>query len=539
MNNINILDCTLRDGGYYNNWCFPRPLVEDYLTAAFKSGINLVEIGLRTLKKDGFKGPYAYSSDDHIRSLKYPHDLKLAVMINANEFCHLTKDQQETAVCSLFSVASESTISWVRIAAHLDEILTIYPTIKKLKSLGYNIGFNIMQASLHPESKLTEVISQLDKWDEIEVLYFADSLGNMREPDIKNIYGIFSSAWSKAIGIHAHNNMNNALNNTLLAKELGATWLDSTITGMGRGAGNTETEYLLIEISDNYRDYSPDPIFSLISRHFSKLQEKHKWGSNLYYYMAARREIHPTYIQQMLTDERYSSSEILNVIHSLETKEATSYSKRSLDLAINKTFSCKGGDWNPENLEMKTDTVMIIAGGKSLFEHKEGVLNYIQENQPTVISLNILKDFPTEVVDYFAACHPTRLSANIHDYSLSNKPLIAPKHALTKESLETLKCGKLLDYGLEIEEGKISSQQLYCTLPSPLALSYALAFLSQLKPKKIILCGVDGYGNNDPRQVQPNQAINWLKSKNTDIELIAATPTTYDIEQQSIYSPLL
>ena len=53
-----------------------------------------------------------------------------------------------------------------------------------------------------------------------------------------------------ALGIHAHDNMCLGLVNTLRAHAKGVTWLDATVTGMGRGAGNTRTEDLVIELEE-------------------------------------------------------------------------------------------------------------------------------------------------------------------------------------------------------------------------------------------------------------------------------------------------
>ena len=85
MNKINIIDCTLRDGGYYNNWDFPNNLVNEYLKAVNAAGIKFVELGFRSLNKKGFKGPNWYTTDSYISHLNVPKKLKLGVMINMSE----------------------------------------------------------------------------------------------------------------------------------------------------------------------------------------------------------------------------------------------------------------------------------------------------------------------------------------------------------------------------------------------------------------------------------------------------------------------
>ena len=85
MKKINLLDCTLRDGGYYNNWDFPKELIEEYLSSLSQSGIEFIELGFRSLNAKNYMGPCAYTKDTFINSLKIPKELKIGIMINASE----------------------------------------------------------------------------------------------------------------------------------------------------------------------------------------------------------------------------------------------------------------------------------------------------------------------------------------------------------------------------------------------------------------------------------------------------------------------
>ena len=121
MNKIKMLDCTLRDGGYYNNWEFGEELVSNYLQAMDITPIEFVEIGLRSLKNKGFKGPYAFSSDTFLESLDIPKDLKIGVMINASEFISFNEKELKDNIFSIFKKSNLSKVKLVRIASHLFE----------------------------------------------------------------------------------------------------------------------------------------------------------------------------------------------------------------------------------------------------------------------------------------------------------------------------------------------------------------------------------------------------------------------------------
>ena len=117
---LHVLDCTLRDGGYYNNWNFPQDLVNSYLISMANSNIDIIEIGFRFMPKNSFMGPFAYSTDAYLSSLPLPKHSIIGVMINAKEILNY-KDGITDAIGYLFDKNENSPVDLVRIAAHFDE----------------------------------------------------------------------------------------------------------------------------------------------------------------------------------------------------------------------------------------------------------------------------------------------------------------------------------------------------------------------------------------------------------------------------------
>ena len=134
-------------------------------------------------------------------------------------------------------------------------------------------------------------------------LYIADSLGSLNKPKIKKIVNSFRRNWPHDMGIHAHDNQSLALQNTLYAKKIGLNWLDCTITGMGRGPGNTKTEELIKYFT--IKNVKQNKAIKKLLLIFLKLKKKYRWGTNYYYRLSGKYKIHPTYIQTMLSDSRY------------------------------------------------------------------------------------------------------------------------------------------------------------------------------------------------------------------------------------------
>ncbi len=272
QNKLNILDCTLRDGGYYNNWYFKKDLVNEYLRVMDIIKVDYVEIGFRFVDKIKIKGPTAYSEESFLRTLKIPKGLKIGVMINAADFIN-NKNIIELAK-KIFKPKKKSLISLVRIACHHYEIKEIIPLAKWLKKSGYKVGINIMQIPELSFKEINDSVNQVKKIN-ADVLYFADSLGSLDPKKTKKIINLIKLKWKKDTGIHTHDNMGKALENSLEAIKNKVNWIDCTVTGMGRGPGNTKTEYLILELKRKIeKNEKLIDLLKLIKNYFEPLKKK-------------------------------------------------------------------------------------------------------------------------------------------------------------------------------------------------------------------------------------------------------------------------
>jgi|GEM_PF-88684 len=327
-----LLDCTLRDGGYYNAWDFQPAMAQSYLAAMQAAGVDVVELGFRSLKTNGFKGAFAYSTDEFLYSLNIPPGMKVCVMVNACEL--VSPDLSLENLSTLFPCgADDSPVGLVRIACHAHEFEKVLPASRWLQEHGYRVGFNLMQVADKTHNEIIQLVQQANDFP-IDVLYVADSLGSMSPDETRNLVESVRDGWQGAIGIHTHDNQGLALQNSLAAAEAGATWIDATVTGMGRGPGNAKMEELLIAIADELPE-QPNliPLLALIRRHFQPMKEHYGWGTNPYYYLAGKYGIHPTYIQSMLTDSRYTEEDLLAVIDRLRVEGGKKFSLDTLDAA--------------------------------------------------------------------------------------------------------------------------------------------------------------------------------------------------------------
>ena len=537
MGNLRILDCTLRDGGYYNGWCFSDSLVERYLSVMGQAGIDVVEIGFRSRKVDDFYGPYAFSSDQWLSSLPIPEGLTIGVMCNAKEL--LETDTPKKIVHELFAPAEESPVSLVRIAAHFNEVEACAPAIRELSDLGYQVGLNLMQATGRGRQEL-EAKAAFAATLPLDVLYFADSFGNMEPEDIDAMVDALRSQWSGALGTHTHDNMGNALANTMRAYHSGCTWLDSTVLGMGRGAGNLRTETLLLELDrrELRTGGDIDVLLDLVVSEFGGLQQDHGWGPNIFYHLSALFNVHPTYVQEMLTSDRYSHQDVIAALKRLGNLDARSFCPRLLNHASTAHVPENEGALDVTGY-LDGRAVLILGSGDQVREHRTALEQFIAREHPYVISTNWNPWISADLVDAWSTCTPERLLLEKHFYEANTGTLIAPRSAIPAEARSSLQHWSHLDYGIQVDSRRFTVTDRTAIVPSALTLLYAAAYANAAGATTILLAGVDGHTHADPRHQELEGALRLYSEGPGHRPLVAITPTTFhSVRQSTVYAPI-
>ncbi len=532
-----ILDCTLRDGGYYNDWDFTPEVVQAYIDAMVNAKVDYVELGLRNFPQKGFKGAFAYTSENYLERLNLPEGPIYGVMVNAKTILNSGYSIEES-VNSLFVNAAVSKISLVRIAAHFDEVEKSENIVKALKEKGYFVGYNLMQAGGKPSEVIAEKAKIAQSWRSLDVLYFADSLGNMDGAEVERIVTALRKYWGGDLGIHTHNNMAKALDNCLTARNAGVKWLDVTVTGMGRGAGNAQTENFLAVLSKEENNYIAKPVYELAIRHFEPMQKECGWGSNLLYFLGAQNNLHPTYIQNLLSDSHYSTDEIIGAITYLSDKEnSSSYSGDTYKSALSfyKEDSLVSGSSFLLNKAVNKE-VLIVADGPNLKRYLKDVKAYIRSRKPIVIVINVIEEL-REYTDYYCISHNNKFLSDSSVYNTLEKPVIFPKHRFSESELTLFsqKC-ELIDYGLTIQSDNFIVENESCVIPFDITVAYAFSIAEVMKSKEVNLVGFDGYESTDLRQLEMLKIITLMKDFDISTNLTALTPTSYPIKQGSVYA---
>ena len=293
---IKVLDCTLRDGGYYTDWDFDESFVSEMISSLNDSGVDIIEMGYKSPQKGG---KFRKCNDNFISGL-IPGDMSVdfAFMIDLKDFLYESKINS-SLIDDVIGPSCNSPFSYCRIAIKPKEINYLYELYQIIKSKGYKVIVNLMTISLVEDDELFEILNIIERMD-IECFYVADSYGSLLHSDISNLVKNLLLC-GKPIGLHTHNNSGLAFANCIEGVKCGVSFFDGTLLGMGRGAGNVHTEQLVeylqySNIKDNI-DYSC--LLSVIKNHMESLRRKYKWGFSSGYMLSALNSIHPLYCQEL------------------------------------------------------------------------------------------------------------------------------------------------------------------------------------------------------------------------------------------------
>jgi 4-hydroxy 2-oxovalerate aldolase len=285
---IKVLDCTIRDGGLMNNHLFDDKIVKVVYDTCVAAGIDYMELGYKASRKgikQGEHGCWKYCTEDDMRRIvgENKTDLKLTVMADA-ERCDYHHD---------ILPKKDSVLDVIRVATYINQIPTALDMVKDAHDKGYETTVNLMAASIIPDRELDEGLEMLAK-SEAKAIYLVDSFGAFYSEQMHYMVKKYLSHCKpagKEVGVHTHNNLQLAYANTIEGIIQGANFLDATMAGLGRGAGNCPME-LLIGFLHNPK-YQLRPILDCVQNYIEPMRSKLLWGYDLPYLLTGLRNLHP------------------------------------------------------------------------------------------------------------------------------------------------------------------------------------------------------------------------------------------------------
>lgn len=284
---IKVVDCTIRDGGLTNNSQFSLDTVRAVYRAVCESGVDYVELGYRnskTMFSPTDYGPWRFCDEKDLRKVTDgidPRDTKISLMMDAHK-----SFPEDLLPCD------ESVADLIRVATYVKDADKAIRLCKAANELGYETGINIMAMSVEGGPFLEEALQQFEEETQAQVVYIVDSFGSMYSEEVHYLIELFQKyIKTKEIGVHFHNNQQLAYANTIEGIIKGANYLDGTLYGLGRGAGNCPLELLLGFLKNP--KFKLLPLLEVIGSKIIPLKEEINWGYYIPFMLTGVLNQHP------------------------------------------------------------------------------------------------------------------------------------------------------------------------------------------------------------------------------------------------------
>ena len=371
LNKCKILDCTLRDGGYYTDWNFSSSFFDNYLTTVKSLPISILEIGYISDAKDSLSSFYHLNN----KIIKYAKskvrkDQKIFAMINFKELRN-SKHLQKLLVNKIkyldgirFAVAPKNIIDFRKL---------IFPLKNKYQKLSFNLNLMYLSDWIENDNLVEKIFKNLPK--NIETLAFVDSFGALEPNQIKKFLEKINNKYSNLYnyGCHFHNNCGLALANSIVAKNNNCSTIDATFSGMGRGAGNAETELILATDITKQKQIKGFHLNNFLEE-LKKLKNKLNWGSSFAYAFAAKNGYSQSEMMDLIQKRRLDPSTAIEVISNNKKKNKIKFKNLN---NLNNLLKFK---------KLNKKTPILIGGAKSFAHHGGQLLKSISKHSPIFFS---------------------------------------------------------------------------------------------------------------------------------------------------------
>jgi len=509
MSTIKILDCTLRDGGYYTNWDFEKSVVEKYIDATNVLPIDYIEIGYRNNPQVHYMGKYGYCPIFELQHIRQKSRKKISVMLDE-------KDVECSDIGKLLSPIT-GLVDMVRIAISPENFDRAIALAKAIKERGFEVGFNVMYMSKWGDyDGFYDKIKSVNEI--IDVFCMVDSYGSVSPKEVAEVTQLVKKNLTCAIGFHGHNNLEMALANTWTAIENGVNCVDATILGMGRGAGNLKMELLLTYLNKHYNYKVDFNVLGDVITAFSDLLKKHEWGTNLPYMISGANSLPQKDVMEWVTTRFYSFNSIIRALE-------------------NQKNNVEDNDKYPIIEAKKHHEVVIIGGGTSAAEHADGIKEFIKSRKDICVihasskNAKYYKDLNVSQIFCLVGNEGHRMEKVFEDLGDFEGICVLPPYP---RKMGTYVPSIIKEKTFELENVNFTDK--YKDSHTALALQTALI----LEAKKAYIAGYDGYMDEVITQkereltAENNYLFNLVSSK---LKLLSLTPTNYkDIKVQSIYA---
>lgn len=496
MNNIKLLDCTLRDGGYINNWEFGKDVISRIVNQVLIAGVEVMELGYLSTVNSGNADSARYNSLKDVRrafsNIKMENQ-DYAVMVNYGEY-----------PAELLPVAEQDD-PIIRLAFHRKNLNEAFEYIKVLDSKGYRYYIQPMGVLNYSDKDFIELINMANA-THAEAFYVVDSFGVLELKDFRRLIFLVDNNLRDGIllGYHAHNNLQQAYSNAKYMIEQGLTHsmiIDASVFGMGRGAGNLNIELFAKHLNKSYgKCYNIEPFLEVFDEFLKPIFARQFWGYSLPFYLSSIHNCHPNYALFFSEKNTLTVKSIHELLSGISEEDKISFSKDKAAQYYNRYMDNYIDDKaDVKNLydSIGERPVLILAPGKSIIREKDTVKSYIENRNPVVIGVN--------------------RSSNEYKYDylfVTNEKRLVDKPANVGKFIKTSNLHKILSETIQVNYSSyLAENSIVCDNPTLMLLN----LLTSMGIREVTIAGFDGFSPN-PEDNYFAQGLSMGSSINSKVE---------------------
>lgn len=498
MSKVQVLDCTLRDGGYINDWKFGKVVIQNTIRSLIEAHIDIIECG--------FIRNVSYDADSSV----YPSMQKLAEVIapKQNNTLYAVMIEQHNYSAELVAPCSDETTDIIRLTFRKNEWSDAKVTAKELIGKGYKVCIQPVGTASYDDPSLISLLQDVNELNPF-AFYLVDTLGMMYRHDMRKFFYLIDNNLSHNIclGFHSHNNLQMSFANAQEMIRLNrdrTIIIDSSCYGMGRGVGNLATELITDYINNNIiQKYSLTPILNVVDKYIMPIYAQQKWGYDLPYFLSATYKCHPNYASHLIRKETINIETIEKILSLIPSESRSEYNSE----LIEKTY-LKIQDFEIDDSEayinlkctINDKEVLIIGSGASILQYKDKINQ--SANGRMVIAANFVPE--NHQIDAVFISNEKRLDT----LNLDNEYIVLTSSNLSRKLKSTL----VFNYSSLLGEGDASDN----------AGAMLVRLLKKCGVKKIILAGFDGFdvdslSNYAVSTFKKTLDYDMAKKKNEDI----------------------
>ncbi len=475
MNRVHILDCTLRDGGYCNQWKFGWDNARKIVKGLVKADIDIIECGFLSEKISYDKDVTKFTTVEELRSIipENRSNKLFVAMINYGDY-----DAENLPQCD------GTSIDGIRVAFHKKDMDEALKLCSAIKNKGYKVFIQAMVTLSYTDNEFLTLIKEVNLMEPY-AFYIVDSFGMMKNRDLIRLFYMVEHNLSEQIwiGFHSHNNMQLAYSNAQTLTELQTSRsliIDSSVYGMGRGAGNLNTELFVEYLNENYGSaYVLKPLLNIIDEILNGFYQRNYWGYSLPNYLSAKHNAHPNYASYLDDKKTLTVEDMNEIFESMDSDKRVEFDKNYIETLYLKYME-RGQVQELHRSELaerlKGKRVLVIAPGRSSVDESEKILETAELND--VISVSVNFKYSETETDFIFLSNLRRFREI--GGSLKDKYIITSNLSEDDVYLKTEYSALLND-----TEAVRDNAGLMC-----------IKFFIDLGVKNIILAGFDGYSHD-------------------------------------------